>query len=295
MIQVTCGIEPDLVDELEEHLCSWEISPWALVVNRLTGEGSLDGYFTCVDEAKAAWAALRELFLELAEEPTVSLVDDKDWKEAYKEHFRPWQKGSLHVVPAWEKESYPVPAGHRALYLDPGMAFGTGNHETTRLCLGALIDFLETETHKDPTRLSCLDVGCGSGILTLAAKTLGFGEARGFDIDPSAVCIAEENAVANGLSNEVEFIRDDLATALQTTCADLLLANVQADVLCQHRAVLLTALRPLGTLCLSGVLSDEAEKVKQDFIVEAERLGISVFPELRFAGEWAALLFRSDC
>ena len=124
MIQVTCEIEPDLVGELEEHLCSWEVSPWALVVNHLTGEGSLDGYFMCEQEAKTAWATLHDVFLELPEGPKISLIEDRDWQEAYKEHFHPWQRGSLHLVPAWERGSYLVPTEHKALYLDPGMAFG---------------------------------------------------------------------------------------------------------------------------------------------------------------------------
>ena len=294
MIQVTCEIEPDLVGELEEHLCSWEVSPWVLVVNRLTGEGSIDGYFAVEQEAIIAWASLRDVFLELPEAPKVSLIEDRDWQEAYKEHFHPWETGSLHVVPAWEREGYAIPAEHNAVYLDPGMAFGTGNHETTRLCLKALNDFV-TDNSKKIMRLSCVDAGCGSGVLALAAKVLGFGEVRGFDLDPDAVRIAEENAAANGLSSQVEFACADFTTALQPACADLLLANVQADVLCEHRVVLLTALRPRGSLCLSGVLSKEAEEVERVFAAEAKRLDLSASSQLCFDDEWASLLFQGNC
>ncbi len=294
MIQVTCEIEPDLVGELEEHLCSWEVSPWALVVNRITGEGSLDGYFAGEQEAKTAWASLRDVFLELPEAPKVSLIEDRDWQEAYKEHFHPWKTGSLHLVPAWEREGYDIPAEHKAVYLDPGMAFGTGNHETTRLCLKALIGFV-TDNSKNLMYLSCVDAGCGSGILALAAKVLGFGEVRGFDLDSNAVRIAEENATENGLSNQVDFACADLASALQPECADLLLANVQADVLCEHRVALLTALRPRGTLCLSGVLSKEVEEVERVFVAEAKRMSVSISSQHCLDEQWAALALRGDC
>ena len=294
MINLTCEIGLDLVGALEDHLCEWEDSPWAIVTNCLTGEGLLKGYFVDRLEGKKAWASLRDFFAELPEEPIISTLEDQDWKEAYKQHFKPWQKGSFHLVPTWEKESYAVPFGHKALYLDPDMAFGTGNHETTRLCLNALSQFLE-ETTKDPANLSCVDAGCGSGILALAAKLLGFGVSRGFDLDPDAVRIAGENAVANGLSEAVNFSCADISTALHHGCTDLLLANLQADVLSEHRVALLTALRPFGTLSMSGLLSREADELECIFINQADDLKMTISSKSYVDGEWAEIRIRSNC
>ncbi|MFP6901948.1 MAG: 50S ribosomal protein L11 methyltransferase, partial [Opitutales bacterium] len=231
MIRITCEINPDLVGVMEDQLCEWEPSPWALAVNYQSGKGSLDGYFNDQHEALIAWAILRQSFSALPHEPAFSSLKEEDWEEAYKDHFQPWQIGTLHVVPTWERNNHPVPGAHQALYLDPGMAFGTGNHETTRLCIKALVKFLD-QAWKDVAKLTCIDAGCGSGILSLAAKVLGFGKVRGFDTDPDAVRTAEGNAATNGLSGKVDFDCADVATALHPASADLLLANLQANLLC---------------------------------------------------------------
>jgi len=294
MIKLTCEIVPDLVGALEDHFCEWSSSPWVIVANRLTGEGSLDGFFNDETEGVKAWEKLHARFTGLPSKPDVSFVEDQDWKEAYRKHFHPFQIGSFHLVPSWEKKNYSVPSGDKALYLDPGMAFGTGNHETTRLCLRALTQFIE-QRKEEVSCLACVDAGCGSGILTLAASLLGFGEARGFDLDPEAVRIAKENAVCNGLAKKVDFAYADLTAGLQSSCADLLLANIETDVLCSHSLTLLTALRPQGTLLLSGVLAKEIEQVQNAFEEDALKLSITMSSSLCIDGEWVSLEFTKDC
>lgn len=294
MICITCEIDPDLVGVIEDQLCEWEPSPWALVVNRLSGEGALSGYFDDRNEALCAWKALRLHFSELPDEPATSILKEEEWEEAYKEHFKAWQIGLLHVVPTWERGNHFVPDGHQALYLDPGMAFGTGNHETTRLCIETLIKFIDHEDN-EVANLSCIDAGCGSGILSLAAKALGFGKVSGFDSDPDAVRIADENAGLNGLSGRVAYHCADIGEALLPRSTDLLLANLQADLLCQHCATLLLAINPRGTLCLSGVLDKEAKEVKDAFIKAAEQLKLAMAVETSFAGEWAAITLHANC
>ena len=294
MIGLTCGIEPDLVGLLEDHLCEWEVSPWALVVNRLSNEGELEGYFTDKEKARNAWLELRKEFPELPSEPTFSVIKDQDWQDAYKEHFQPWQNEALHIVPAWEKETYLLPADHKALYLDPGMAFGTGNHETTRLCILALNKFI-VERSADLSSLTCVDAGCGSGILSLDAKLLGIGVVNGFDLDPDAVRIAEENANANQMSGLVDFTCGDLSASLSPNCADILLANIQADVLCNHTTILLHALRHGGTLCLSGVLTKESHQVEGIFRTHAESILGSFSLSMHRDGEWASIILTANC
>ncbi len=294
MIGLTCGIEPDLVGLLEDHLCEWEASPWALVVNRLSNEGELEGYFTDKEKARNAWLELRKEFPELPSEPTLSVIKDQDWQDAYKEHFQPWQNEALHIVPAWEKETYLLPPDHKALYLDPGMAFGTGNHETTRLCILALNKFI-VERSADLSSLTCVDAGCGSGILSLAAKLLGIGVVNGFDLDPDAVRIAEENANANQMSGLVGFTCADLSTSLSPNCADILLANIQADVLCNHTTILLHALKYGGTLCMSGVLTRESHEVEGIFRTRAESMLRSFSLSIHRDGEWASIILTANC
>ena len=279
---------------MEDQLCEWDPSPWALTVNRQNGQVSLAGYFNDQSEALIAWAMLRQHFSALPHEPAISSLKEEDWKEAHKDHFKPWLIGTLHIAPTWERNNHFVPVGHQSLYLDPGMAFGTGNHETTRLCIEALVKFID-QAGEDVSSLSCIDAGCGSGILSLAAKALGFGKVRGFDSDSDAVRISEENAAANGLTGKVDFRCAELATALQPASADLLLANLQTNLLCDHPSTLLAALNPRGTLCLSGVLAKEVEEVKDTFNKAAERSEQTLSIETSFAGEWVAIILRDNC
>ena len=120
----------------------YELAPnnWCLTVNSDDGHGKIEGFFSSIDDAQEAISELEFIWENtFDEEFHHEEFEDTDWTEAYKLHFKPWSNDTIHWVPEWEKETYPVPPGHHALYLDPGMAFGTGNHETTRLCLESLI------------------------------------------------------------------------------------------------------------------------------------------------------------
>ena len=288
MIKATFPLLSELISPLEDLLYEEAPSNWCLQINRLTGEGTLEGFFDNQELALAEWTNLSRIFPAFAESlsPKLSIVEDRDWKEAYKEHFHPWSIGTLHLVPEWERETYVLPEGGKVLYVDPGMAFGTGLHETTRLCLGAIIEFFE-ET--DPGGLSCIDVGCGSGILALSAKLLGAGDVKGVDIDPDAVRISIENSTANGMLGDVSFTTNDIAGGLFSESADLVLANIQADVLCANAELLLCAVRSQGLLALSGILSVEAKKTAEFFQEIINRLGLSFILRRKDEGEWTRL------
>src|SRR5262249_19203508 len=133
--------------------------------------------------------------------PVERTLADADWRESYKAHFKPWQFGRLHWVPVWERETFKLPPGGAVLWLDPGLAFGTGNHETTRLCVERLVALAEERG----TAGRVIDAGCGSGILALSAALLGYRDVVGFDNDPEAVRVSEENAALNGLAGRVGF------------------------------------------------------------------------------------------
>ena len=191
-----------------------------------------------------------------------------DWRDSYKAHFHAWTFGRLHWVPIWERAAFRLPAGHAVLWLDPGMAFGTGNHETTRLCCERLV--ARVAAGGPPSRV--VDAGCGSGILALSAALLGCAEVVAFDNDPEAVRISRENAALNGLDGRVRFSVEDLAGGLAGRPADLLLANIQADVLMRHARELVAAVAPGGALILSGILAAEGAAVQAAFAAAAPGL-----------------------
>ena len=226
--------------------------------------------------AEALAAAGRIVGLELA--PATGSIPDEDWKFSYRKHFKVEVISPRLVVrPPWESVA-PVP-GQKVLTLDPGIAFGTGPHPTTRACLDA-IDALAAE---DAGR-TFLDVGCGSGILSIAAALEGFCEVRGFDNDPDAVRNANENAAANGLG--ALFFEGDLSAPDVTAPADVVAANVLAPVLVRFAREVGALVNPGGRLILSGILDEQYAEVRDAYAA----LGFAEISS-RLIGEWRTGLF----
>jgi len=253
-----------------------------VIEDKPSGRAWVTGYFASRAEAESVW---RQLATgpgpDRAAEPELRELADADWKESYKDHFKAWQFGPLHWVPVWERETFRVPAGAHVLWLDPGMAFGTGNHETTRLCCERLVRFAAERG----TSGRVIDAGCGSGILALSAAKLGFGRVVAFDNDPVAVEISRENAGLNGLTGQVEFFAADLVAGLAGRQAELVLANIQADVLVRFTRELCGAVAPGGQLVLSGILERELAQVRGAFAAAAPCARV----ETRVMGEWSDL------
>ena len=268
------------VDSVDEQLLELGEPLWSVFQDILMQTAWVVGIFEGASEAQAAWDRLRPL-VPGASDAVVRALAPADWRDSYKAHFRAWRCGRLHWVPIWEKESYALPAGEVALWLDPGLAFGTGNHETTRLCCEYLVAWAE----RAASNARIVDAGCGSGILALSAARLGFTDVRGFDNDPEAVRVSEENAVLNALGGRVRFETADLISGLADTQADLVLANIQADVLMQFAQPLLAAVAPGGSLCLSGILARERATVEESFRALAPDWRI----DTRDLGEWSAV------
>jgi ribosomal protein L11 methyltransferase len=274
----------DALPALEELLAEREEQRLMVLEDKPSGRGWVTGYFESQAEATVAWQDLTGAtdapWTKAA--PVVRELPDEDWKHSYKAHFKAWKFGRLNWVPVWERETFALPAGEEVLWLDPGMAFGTGNHETTRLCCERLALF--AAAHGNSVRV--IDAGCGSGILALSAAKLGFGQVAGFDNDPEAIRVSEENAVLNGLAGRIEFYVGDLVTGFAGgRTAGLVLANIQADVLMRFVKELCAAVEPGGQLVLSGILSQELEVVRAKFAARA--VGWRV--ESRVLGEWADL------
>ena len=220
--------------------------------------------------------------------PEVRRLADQDWRDSYKAHFKAWRFGPLHWVPVWERETFRLSPGEQVLWLDPGLAFGTGNHETTRLCVERLVALAAGHTGQASNRRKrrVIDAGCGSGILALSAVLLGFEDVSGFDNDPEAVRVSVENATLNGLADRVAFRAAGLDDGLAGAPADVLLANIQADVLLRHAKILVGAVAPGGTLVLSGILATELPQVRDGFTAAAPGWKI----DSRVMGEWSDLM-----
>jgi ribosomal protein L11 methyltransferase len=247
----------------------------------------VQGIFEGLPEAKAGMESLQSR-LEVRGEWVLSELADGDWKESYKDHFKPWAIENLHWAPVWLKDEYKLPLGHEAVWLDPGMAFGTGNHATTRLCVEQLIEF-KKRVGEDFERARVVDAGCGSGILAISAAKLGFKGIQGFDIDEDAVRIAEENAALNGVE-ETRFFVGDLESGLRSEGADCLLANILANVLEANADRLADSVAEGGWLVLSGILGSEAERVRHRFeAIECLKTG-----EVENLDEWASIRFQKS-
>ncbi len=188
-------------------------------------------------------------------------LKEYDWTHSWQKYYHPMSIGErLYIVPEWEKDS-PVPLGKVALYLNPGLSFGTGSHASTQLCLEGL------EAHSKAGG-AVLDLGCGSGILSIATLLLGADHAVAVDIDPKAVGVAYENAALSGIGKERYFVRaGDLLSdeALRQDLAkeryQLVLANIVADVILPLCAPVKNLLAPDGIFICSGIIDQRSEEI----------------------------------
>lgn len=285
LIELRVEVPAQESDAINDTLLESGVDAWSLLENVITKQAWIVGIFPTMEEADSAWSQLQPQLpgAPLGEVERRELAD-ADWRDSYKAHFHAWQFGRLHWVPVWERETFQLPAGDAVLWLDPGLAFGTGNHETTRLCVERLVELAAREGATGQV----LDAGCGSGILALSAARLGFTDVAGFDNDPEAVRVSEENAVLNELDERVGFFVGDLVTGLANVQADVLLANILANVLIQFARELTGAVAPGGTLVLSGILAAECDQVRAAFRAVAPE-----WPqESRTMGEWSDVVLR---
>jgi ribosomal protein L11 methyltransferase len=284
VIQATFSIPFESVDQVDEFLLELGDPRWMVVQDLPSKSAHVEGIFDSEAEAGAAWAELtaQASTPSAIGELSLRVLADQDWRDSYKAHFKAWKFGRLHWVPVWEKATYVLPEGDVVIWLDPGLAFGTGNHETTRLCCERLVALAGAVAPS----ARVIDAGCGSGILALSAAKLGFQRVRGFDNDEEAIRVSLENAELNGLSGVVPFETADLTTGWHGERAEVVLANIQADVLMRFSEPLIEAVAPGGALVLSGILSREIEQVRGHFA--ARTPGWSA--ESRTLGEWSDLL-----
>ncbi len=282
LFQVKAEIAAPTAEAVDELLLEHEAASWSVLQDVIEQRAWVVGIFTDEDAATAGWQQMQPLLATAGAAPSrpdLTVLDDQDWRDSYKAHFKASKFGRLHWVPVWEREQHVVPAGDEVIWLDPGLAFGTGNHETTRLCCHRLVEW--ADSHGVTGRV--IDAGCGSGILALSAVRLGFQNVVGFDNDPEAVRVSEENATLNDLSGVVDFYEGDLITGLVGRQAEVVLANILGHVLVEFKAQLLATVAPGGTLILSGILAAERDQVRDAFASAAPEWEI----DSRLDGEWA--------
>jgi ribosomal protein L11 methyltransferase len=217
-------------------------------------------------------------------EPAFRTIVDEDWMAAWKQHYHPIPIGKkLEVLPAWIEKHDET---RIAVHIDPSMAFGTGTHPSTQLCL----EMVETYTRPGQP---AIDVGCGSGILAIAALRLGASHALAVDIDPASIKSTNENAAANQVQQNLECALGSVAEILQGKFslrqAPLVLVNILAPVIVRlFDAGLAGLVAPAGMLVLSGILAEQAEDVK----TAAAQHGMQ-FKEMRQIEDWVALAFSA--
>ena len=288
LFKLSSSVLPEHNDIVEGFLFEQAPSSWALEVNHLTGVGTLNGFFsskTMRDQDKALIE--REIGSLVKFQFSEDEIEDEDWKESYKSHFSPWNYKSIHFIPIWLKNDYHVPDNEISLFLDPGMAFGTGIHESTRMCL----EFLIEDKNTQPDRHSLLDLGCGSGILSLLSFLIGFRKVVGLDNDVDAVRISKENAVLNDLEDKIAFNNLDLFQLNQPIgIFDCVVANIQADILILNADQIISNSHDGSTIILSGILSKEAQQVLDVFMKKGKYAQDDYL--VKNMGEWTSILFR---
>ena len=272
--------ETDFRAFLEQNRQYWDYVDDALL-ERMRGVARIKFYVTDDEAGKALMAqALRGIENPVSTAP----LKEEDWAYSWQKYYQPMTVGeTLYIVPEWERGK-PIPEGRTAVYLNPGLTFGTGSHASTQLCLTLL------EKSRIPGS-ALLDLGGGSGILSIAALNLGCSQATGVDIDPKAVDVAYENAALNSIGRDRYAVRagdvlsdkalvEELA---QTGPYDLVLANIVADVIIPLSAQVGRFLSGHGLFICSGIIDTRADEVQ----AALEKNGLRILERLEKDG-WCA-------
>ena len=176
-IELRATVSAQLADLLEGYFYETQSAYWGIMQKERTDPYEVFGFFPDTATADSELGLLQEEFSELHEDFELSRIEDSFWQNAYKEFVTTWSDRRLHWIPLWERDNCKPPAGSAIVYLDAGMAFGTGAHETTRLCARRLIDYLDS-SEEALESLHIIDAGCGSGVLAFSAAALACSEAE---------------------------------------------------------------------------------------------------------------------
>lgn len=206
-------------------------------------------------------------------------IHEEDWAEAWKQYFKPERFGKIVIKPSWEE--YHPAAGEIVIELDPGMAFGTGTHPTTRICIKLLQELVTSQTEM-------LDVGTGSGILALVGAKLGAKKTIATDIDPVALKVASENIKRNRLEGIIEVYEGDLLDGPVDSKFNLVVANIITDAILQIAPQLAKVLEPGGIFVASGIIAERYPEVLECLTKQ----GLAYIKHVCEEG-WVGLVVRS--
>lgn len=205
----------------------------------------------------------------------------KDWLEEWKKGFEPFEFVSpFWIIPSWREVP---PLVTHPLHIDPGMAFGTGTHETTQLAGQQILNLLNSRDNQDSC-LTLIDIGCGTGVLAIMAKQMGLKHVEAMDIDPECRRVSKENAVRN---NTEIVVTDELIADIHSEF-DVVVANIIDGVLVQLRSDLMRITRTNGWLILSGILFENDEAFKEQFFKENDHVLLNRIQK----GEWVSYMIK---
>ncbi|MEI6424769.1 MAG: 50S ribosomal protein L11 methyltransferase [Lentisphaerota bacterium] len=303
--EVSCEVPETMIEEMSAYLL--ELAPNGIITENLALDtfslesvetsptSTVTAYFKEDAALEANIARIRSYMLEVGpsfsgfsfKEPQIIFIKEEDWSTSWKVHFKPARIGRRLVIkPTWEE--FIAEGEDIILELDPGMAFGTGTHPTTRLCLEVLekIYFHEGIFARELKEIpaAVLDVGTGSGILSIAVAKFGTLKVTAIDIDPEAVLAAAENILLNGVGTSLQLSGTPLS--LVEGRFDLVVANILAEALVVMAPELLKRVNQSGFLILSGILT-EKEQVVLDCYAP---LGVNLI-EVAREGEWSCLTY----
>lgn len=227
------------------------------LLNSIPKAPSVKAYFPVDDRLGETVDAFKKEFRQrMGIEPRIELrqLDEDDWAHGWKAYYKPEKIGRVVVKPSWEE--YTPQSEEVIIALDPGMAFGTGAHPTTRMCIRLLQELIDHP-------LEMLDVGTGSGILAITGAKLGAVNVVASDVDPVAVAVARENVALNNLSDQVQVVKGDLLTGHSSHKYGLVVANIIADIIIKLIPELKNVLQTTGRFMAAGIIENRLGEIEQ--------------------------------
>ncbi len=274
--------DPNEIENLEQDKTNWNYIDESLMEIKFDGI-LIKSYFSYEEDVDKKYDEIRRALEEnnYIKEENINweldhkTVEDKDWAESWKQYYKPVKLGNRIVIkPSWE--DYDLKDGEIQIELDPGMAFGTGTHESTAMCVEALESYVE-----DGYKI--YDIGTGSGILAIVGAKLG-GKVVGIDLDPMAVKVAKENGLINKVEDRVEFREGDLLDTVDSK-VDLVVSNIIAEVIAMITPDVKQVLKPGGIFISSGIIIEKMDLVRQALVEN----GFKILEE-RKLNSWAAFV-----